>query len=192
MPIHPSVNNHDNTLANAVMYYFSEQNLLLSTLAASNWLDRDTSGLLILVKNLFSASILYQMFARREIHRHYLAIVEGDAFLGTIDAPDRGKADSAIMRCVDAMHEIWPSPTCVNSAAFLPGIRRRRFSWWIFLVRICSANWTHRHQIQVHFSHLWHPPPEIFTTDSPARITTGAALLLTGLCHPGDQRAAAF
>ena len=27
MPIHPSVNNHDNTLANAVMYYFSEQNL---------------------------------------------------------------------------------------------------------------------------------------------------------------------
>ena len=27
MPIHPSVNNHNNTLANAVMYYFSEQNL---------------------------------------------------------------------------------------------------------------------------------------------------------------------
>ena len=45
MPIHPSVNNHDNTLANAVMYYFSEQNLPF-VYRCVNRLDRDTSGLL--------------------------------------------------------------------------------------------------------------------------------------------------
>lgn len=49
MPIHPSVNNHDNTLANAVMYYFSEQNLPF-VYRCVNRLDRDTSGLLILAK----------------------------------------------------------------------------------------------------------------------------------------------
>ena len=101
MPIHPSVNNYDNTLANAVMYYFSGQNLPF-VYRCVNRLDRDTSGLLILAKNLFSASILYQMSARREIHRHYLAIVEGETPLsGTVNAPIARKPDSAIMRCVD-------------------------------------------------------------------------------------------
>lgn len=31
MPIHPSINNHDNTMANAVMYYFQEKASTLCT-----------------------------------------------------------------------------------------------------------------------------------------------------------------
>lgn len=43
-----------------------------------NRLDRDTSGLMIMAKNMLSACLLDDMIARREIHRTYLALAEGD------------------------------------------------------------------------------------------------------------------
>ena len=87
MPIHPSINNYENTLANAVMYYFSQQNIPF-VYRCINRLDRDTSGLLIIAKNMMSGAILSQMSADRQIHREYLTIVEGILpESGTIDAP---------------------------------------------------------------------------------------------------------
>ena len=76
-PIHPSANNHENTLANAVMYYFSSQNIPF-VYRCINRLDRDTSGLLIIAKNMVSGAILSKMSSDRKIHREYLAIVEGE------------------------------------------------------------------------------------------------------------------
>lgn len=101
MPIHPSVNNYDNTLANAVMYYFSAQNIPF-TFRCINRLDRDTSGLLIVAKNMLSGSILSKMSVERQISREYLAITEGCLpESGVIDAPIARLPESAIMRCVD-------------------------------------------------------------------------------------------
>lgn len=101
MPIHPSIHNYDNTLANAVMYYFAQQNIPF-VYRCINRLDRDTSGLLIIAKNMLSGAILSQMSANREIHREYLTIVEGLLPVsGTIDAPIARKEDSVLMRCVD-------------------------------------------------------------------------------------------
>lgn len=42
-----------------------------------NRLDRDTSGLLIIAKHMLSGAILSRMSVERQIHRKYLAIVEG-------------------------------------------------------------------------------------------------------------------
>ena len=56
MPIHPSINNHEKTLANAVMYYFREKGEAF-VYRCVNRLDRDTSGLLILAKNMFLSLI---------------------------------------------------------------------------------------------------------------------------------------
>lgn len=104
MPIHPSINNYENTLANAVMYHYKEQGVSF-VYRCINRLDRDTSGLLIIAKNMMSGAILSQMSARREIHREYLTIVEGCLpEEGTIDAPIARLEGSAIMRCVDEAH----------------------------------------------------------------------------------------
>ena len=105
MPIHPSVNNHDSTLANAVMYYFSEKNLPF-VYRCVNRLDRDTSGLTIVSKHLVSGSILSDMTKYREVHREYLAIARGSVTPseGTIQAPLGRKEGTIIERTVDWEH----------------------------------------------------------------------------------------
>ena len=57
MPIHPSMNNYDNTLANAVCHYYQTQGIPY-TFRCVNRLDRDTTGLTILAKHLISSAIL--------------------------------------------------------------------------------------------------------------------------------------
>ena len=51
MPVHPSIGNYENTLANAVAWYFQQQNIPF-VFRCINRLDRDTTGLLILAKNI--------------------------------------------------------------------------------------------------------------------------------------------
>ncbi|MEI3139932.1 MAG: pseudouridine synthase [Lachnospiraceae bacterium] len=46
MPIHPSINNYDNTLANALMWYFEKQGQPF-VYRCINRLDRDTTGLFV-------------------------------------------------------------------------------------------------------------------------------------------------
>ena len=102
MPIHPSLNNYYNSLANGLAWYFAQQNKPF-IFRCINRLDRDTSGLTIIAKHMLSAGILSSMVARREIHREYLAIVKGlvTPQSGTIDAPICRVGDSIIERHVD-------------------------------------------------------------------------------------------
>ena len=101
MPIHPSINNYDNTLANALMWYFEKQGQPF-VYRCINRLDRDTTGLLIVAKNMLSGGILSDMSKKREIHREYLALAEGKVpESGVIDAPIARKEESVIERCVD-------------------------------------------------------------------------------------------
>lgn len=102
MPIHPSMGNYENTLANAVAWYYHTQNIPF-VFRCINRLDRNTSGLTIIAKHMVSANILSQMVAERNIHREYLAIVQ-DKYLpdmGIIHAPIGRKEGSTIERTVD-------------------------------------------------------------------------------------------
>lgn len=102
MPIHPSRNNPDNSLGNALAWYFKEQNKPF-VFRCINRLDRDTSGLTIVAKHAVSAAILGQMVREKSthgleaqgIHREYLAIVEGNMTVdaGVISAPIARKED---------------------------------------------------------------------------------------------------
>ena len=102
MPIHPSLNNYYNSLANGLAWYFEKQNKPF-IFRCVNRLDRDTSGLTLIAKHMLSAGILAPMVAAREIHREYLAIVSGriSPESGTIDAPICRTEDSIIERHVD-------------------------------------------------------------------------------------------
>lgn len=102
MPVHPSINNYDNTLANAVAYYYQSDKEPF-VFRCINRLDRDTTGLLIVAKNALSASILSAQMKERQIHRTYLALCDGTlpSSQGTIDAPIARREGSAIERCVN-------------------------------------------------------------------------------------------
>lgn len=105
MPIHPSLNNYKNSLANALMYYYKEQEKPF-IFRCTNRLDRDTSGLTVIAKHLVSSSILSSMAVRHEIRREYLAIVRGSVTppSGTINAPLARTGSSMIERKVDFEH----------------------------------------------------------------------------------------
>lgn len=102
MPIHPSMGNYENTLANAVAWHYHSQNIPF-VFRCINRLDRNTTGLTIIAKHMVSANILSQMVAVRDIHREYLAIVEDQNLPdnGIVNAPIGRKEGSAIERTVD-------------------------------------------------------------------------------------------
>lgn len=102
MPVHPSMGNYENTLANAVAWHYASQDIPF-VFRCINRLDRNTTGLTIIAKHMVSANILSRMVAERDIHREYLAIVQ-DKYLpdmGIIYAPIGRKEGSAIERTVD-------------------------------------------------------------------------------------------
>lgn len=100
MPIHPSLNNYENSMANALMYYYRDKNFVFRCI---NRLDRDTTGLSVVAKHFLSAGILNTFMQRREIKRVYNAIVEDDGSLkdsGIIDAPIAREDNTLIKRRV--------------------------------------------------------------------------------------------
>ena len=105
IPIHPSLNNYTNSMANALAYYFQSQGKPF-IFRCCNRLDRDTSGLTIVSKHLVSGSILSDMTKYREVHREYLAIARGSVTPseGTIQAPLGRKEGTIIERTVDWEH----------------------------------------------------------------------------------------
>ena len=105
MPVHPSMNNYYNSMANALAYYFEQQNCPF-VFRCINRLDRDTSGLTIVAKHYVSAGMLSAMIANKAasgITREYLAIVKGSVQPpeGTITAPLGRKEGSIIERTID-------------------------------------------------------------------------------------------
>ncbi len=105
MQIHPSMNNYYNSLANALAYYFEQQNCPF-IFRCINRLDRDTSGLTIVAKHYVSAGMLSAMIANKAasgITREYLGVVKGSVqpLEGTITAPLGRKEGSIIERTVD-------------------------------------------------------------------------------------------
>ena len=145
-PIHPSMNNHENTLANGIAWYFSSQGIPF-VYRCINRLDRDTTGLLILAKHMYSAALLSQMSVKREIHREYLAIAAGSVpESGIIDAPIARKDGSAIARCVDF--------DCGEHA--VTHFQKEGYRDGCSLVRL-RLETGRTHQIRVHMRHIGHP-----------------------------------
>lgn len=151
VPIHPSQGNYDNTLANAVAYYYQQQNVPY-TYRCINRLDRDTTGLLILAKHMYSASLLSNMVQNREIHREYLAIATGKTEnCGTITAPIARVDGSTIEREV---HDTNGEYACTH-------YRTLDYKDGYSLVSL-KLETGRTHQIRVHMKHIGHPLPGDF------------------------------
>ncbi len=104
MPVHPSINHYENTLANGIMWRCREKGEYFP-FRCVNRLDAGTTGLLIIAKNMFSAAVLYSAMKERKIKRTYLAVASGEIReLGTVDLPIGRVSDSVIERCIDPEH----------------------------------------------------------------------------------------
>ena len=101
MPVHPSIGNYENTLANAAAWYFHRQDIPF-VFRCINRLDRDTTGVLVLAKNPLSGALLSAQMKQRQIRRTYLALTDGiPPKRGTISAPVARMDASVITREVN-------------------------------------------------------------------------------------------
>ena len=145
-PIHPSIGNYENTLANGIAWYF-EQKGEPFVYRCINRLDRDTTGLIVLAKHALSAAVLSQAMRSREIHRTYQAFALGEtAASGTIDAPIARLNGSLIQRTVDfASGE--RSVTHYRTLAHCS----------VFSHLELNLETGRTHQIRVHMAYIGHP-----------------------------------
>ncbi|MBS6728923.1 MAG: RluA family pseudouridine synthase [Lachnospiraceae bacterium oral taxon 082] len=145
MPIHPSLNNYENSMANALMYCYRDKNFVFRCI---NRLDRDTTGLSVVAKHFLSAGILNTFMQRREIKRVYNAIVEDDGSLkesGTVDAPIAREDNTLIKRRVSSEGQ--------RAITHYKVLKRLRGASLIEL-RLDTGR---THQIRVHMSYIGHP-----------------------------------
>lgn len=164
LAIHPAISHPENTLGNGVVWYYEQQGIPF-VFRCINRLDRDTTGLLIVAKNIVASCVLEQALLRREIHRTYLAIAEGKTDpAGTVDAPIGRRTRSLIERCIDPENGE-RAVTHYKTLRYLPGAARSDIS---SSVENSSASDVRSllelqletgrtHQIRVHMASLDHP-----------------------------------
>ena len=141
MPVHPSTNHYNDTLANVFASYCRDHGERLA-FRPINRLDRDTTGLVVVAKNPLSAAKLW-----RQVGKEYFALVQG--FLpeedGCIDLPIGRENDSIIRR------EVRPDGKPARTR-FRVLARGRQYTALGILLDTGRT-----HQIRVHFSHLGFP-----------------------------------
>lgn len=85
--VHPGAGNMDGTLSNALLHHAPE---LESVPRAGivHRIDKDTTGLLVIARNLIAQKSLTEQLQAREFERHYQAVCMGVMTAGgTVDAP---------------------------------------------------------------------------------------------------------
>ncbi len=147
LPIHPSLNHYEDSLANGLAYYYESQGKPF-IFRCANRLDKNTSGLTVIAKHLVSANILSTMVKNREFHREYYAIVRGslDQPEGTINAPIGRVGDSIITRCVDFENG--------ERAITHYKVVEEKKGHSLISIHLETGR---THQIRVHFKYIGHP-----------------------------------
>ena len=146
LPVHPSRANYDKSLANGVAFHLNDSHLVFRCL---NRLDRDTTGLTLIAKNLYASSVLSKEMLDGQIRKKYAAIVEGALIehIGTIDAGISRMKDSMI-RYVDPAN----GESAITHFRDLGHYPKNNVS----LVELDLVT-GRTHQIRVHMKYIGHP-----------------------------------
>lgn len=173
MPTHPSQNHHSDTLANVVMHYFSGTD---NSFHAVNRLDSYTSGVVVIAKNAYSASILSGNLGNHLFDKRYVAICNGifAEKQGNVIAPIGRAEGSTIKRCV--------SPDGKYAETHYKVIAESNGKSLVELNPITGRT----HQIRVHMAHIGHSLHNDFLYDSQSDGVTPFSLHCKSLTlvHP--------
>ena len=148
MVVHPAPGHYTGTLVNALLYKFNITGGEKHRPGIVHRLDKDTSGLMLVAKNEWTHERLSEMISKKEVDRHYLAIVKGliKHNTGTIDAPigrdinDRQKMAVTDQNAKDA----------ITHFKVLEQFKENT------LIE-CILETGRTHQIRVHLSYIGHP-----------------------------------
>ena len=149
MVVHPAPGHYQGTLVNALIYRFqdlkvSEENLRPGIV---HRIDKDTSGLLIVAKNLKVQQLLSALIKEHKIERHYLALVNG------IVKHDRGKIELPIARSPFNRKQM--AVLEEGKAAITHFTVKERFLTNTLIECVLETGRTH--QIRVHMKYFKHP-----------------------------------
>ena len=145
MPVHPSAYNYDNTLGNAVMYYYRTQNFVFRPITR---LDRDTTGIVLIAKNKLSATVMSEDMKEGRIKKSYLAL------LSECPKADKGVIDAPIGRCTDSIIKRRVDNDGKAALTEYEVIEKRADGSAVALVRPITGR---THQIRVHMAHIGCP-----------------------------------
>ena len=150
MAVHPSPQNRENTVANALAYRYAQAGEAF-VFRAIGRLDKNTSGLLVTAKNALSACILTKAAAEKRLFREYLAVCTGEL-------PERGAIDAPIGR-VDG--SVIAREVRTDGERAVTYFERLRYEAGYSLARV-RLETGRTHQIRVHMKHIGHPLPGDF------------------------------
>lgn len=143
--VHPGAGNPNSTLVNALLHHHP----ILAQLPRGgiiHRLDKDTTGLLMVAKSNEAYTLLTRMMQRREIHRHYIALVYGHIIAG-------GKIETGYGR---HPRNRLKKAVLDNGRVAITDYRVIK-SYENFTLLKLTLHTGRTHQIRVHMSHINHP-----------------------------------
>lgn len=143
--VHPGAGHKTGTILNALLYHYKNIQYIPRA-GIVHRLDKDTTGLMVIAKNIFSYNYLVQLLKERKIIREYQGIVKGNMISGgTINQPIMRHP---IKRTCMTVHRLGK-----NSITHYKIVNRFK-NYTHISIRLETGR---THQIRVHMSYIQHP-----------------------------------
>ena len=147
--VHPGAGNPDGTLLNALLAHAPELRRVPRA-GIVHRLDKDTTGLLVVAKNVTAQARLAEQLASRSVRRLYLALVQGDP-------PARGSIDAPVARDRNVRTRMAVARGGKEARTHFRVLERFAGKDGSTALIECRLETGRTHQIRVHLQHIRHP-----------------------------------
>lgn len=171
MVVHPGAGNKEHTLVNALLHHAPCLHHLPRA-GIIHRLDKDTTGLLIVAKTLEAHTSLIRQMQAREIHRHYLALVQGQIVSGNTIATGFGRHPRNRLK----MAVLEQGKEAITHYA----VKKHYQDFTLLDIKLMTGR---THQIRVHLAHINHPVVGDPLYGGRVKVPTHSSEYLRNLLH---------